>query len=63
MAIRKINLGRAIELVHEGSTEDDHETTIQFEDATQDNTVTFPNSSGKIASEETAVAMAIALGG
>tara|TARA_B100000427_G_C15377247_1_gene537183 strand:- start:370 stop:573 length:204 start_codon:yes stop_codon:yes gene_type:complete len=67
MAIRKINLGRAIELVHEGATEDDHETTLHFEDATHDNALTFPNKSGTMATAdqitEQAAAMAIALGG
>ena len=48
-------------IIFEGATADDHETTLTVEDPTADRTLTLPNESGTIATRGFAVAMAIAL--
>ena len=48
-------------IIFEGATADDFETTLTVEDPTADRTLTLPNESGTIATRGFAVAMAIAL--
>ena len=53
-------------IVFEGATSDDHETTITATDPTADRTITLPDKSGTVAMtsdiSEEATALAIALG-
>lgn len=48
-AITTDSFMRADYLILEGSTEDEHETTLTLVDPTQDNTITLPNASGTVA--------------
>ena len=67
MAIRKINMYRAIDMTVEGSNDDAHETILSFEEPTHDNALVMPNKSGTLATttdiDDAATALAIALGG
>jgi len=43
-----LQLGKGVDIVFEGDTDDAHETTLEVEDPTSDRTITIPNVSGNI---------------
>ena len=43
-----LQLGKGVDIVFEGDTDDAHETTLEVEDPTSDRTITLPNVSGNI---------------
>jgi len=50
-------------IIFEGSTEDDFETTLTVTDPTADRTITLPNQSGTVAMDGDALAYSIVFGG
>lgn len=57
-----INLGAGTNIVFEGATDNDYETTLTVQDPTQDQTITLPNQTGVLATEGDALAYAIVFG-
>ena len=58
-----LNLGQNINIVFEGSTNDNYETTLTVADPTSDRTLTLPNQSGTLAMDGDALAYSIVFGG
>jgi hypothetical protein len=57
-----LNLQQNANIIFEGATNDDFETTLTVEDPTVDRTVSLPNQSGVLATDGDALAYSIALG-
>ena len=51
---RDVRLEQNVDLIFEGSTDDDHETTLTVTDPTSDNTIQLPDASGTVALQEQA---------
>ena len=51
-----------VDLIFEGATPNDHETTLTVTDPNQDNTITLPDATGTVALTSDVTALAIALG-
>lgn len=57
-----LNLQQNANIIFEGATDDEFETTLTVEDPTVDRTVSLPNQSGVLATDGDALAYSIALG-